>query len=363
MVLAVEIQQIESVGIEVEVENTVADVDGELVRYFSSTYDRSCESDGLRLMGTNLTFGKINGLSFPYENVVLGGEYVSKILDTSDDSFFSPISNLTNKLDSLGESWTGNRASLHVHVCFQNPNLRMLKNALRLWKSLEDVFYLIGGMGFSFRGKENNSAYCRPLTGNGPIVVPTRRGYSHCINIEHLLQAKTLSEFWNKWGDLPTQLEREKKYYPVRYLGFNLGSAYKRGTIEFRVFNKTLNPLFIFAVIKFCKKFAGMAMGEILTTEDNGSVYYHRNKDDIAGSFLRFAEMSQLDSLSVKEIMKIIGRSELIYFPEEEYVRSHLQPQNIRTHWEEFAYFPEDLSDKDIITPAIDDLHHRRGER
>lgn len=355
---------IDSVGLEFEVEDFPVQIrERELAENFTSTHDASCERDAKQL-SCGLILPRNSPDMFATRNIVLGGELVSNIIDTTDDSYYRIIKNLTDYVIQNGESDQSFRAGIHVHICFSSPNLVMLKNTIRLWKHLEDLFYLLGGMGYEFRGVKNDSTYCRPLTKNGPIIVPTRGGVGKSVNLNHLLESKSISQFWERWGDLPVQ--GRERYFPVRYHGFNLSPAYNRGTIEFRVFNKTLNPLYIISVIEICKKFAEICLrfdaSDFSATNlmQENSVFDRRNKDEIANTFLHFSELCKMKELVISEAMRIIERTPPVVL-QEKIIYSHLR--NIRTHWDESSYEPELVSKYIVEKPNFEDIHVLRGER
>lgn len=65
------------------------------------------------------------------------------------------------------------RAATHFHIGFAN-NLRLLKNLLWICLSLDPIMYRLGGMGGTYRGKVNLSAYARPLLNSACVKVSDR---------------------------------------------------------------------------------------------------------------------------------------------------------------------------------------------
>lgn len=358
---------IDSCGMELEVEDIVPRLPDSLQRYYQGTHDASCETSGARLGCGLLIKGRPKNIPFPYQNTVVGGEIVSGILDTSDPSYIGILKMLTDFLISSGESEESYRAGVHFHICFSSPNLRMLKATIRLWVHLEDIFYHLGGMGYKFRGVENDSIYCRPLTGTGPIVVPTPHGWAQVFNTKDLLDSKTLTEFWERLGDTQNTRRRGERYFPCRYHGFNLCPNLDRGTIEFRVFNKTLNPYFLYSCMELCKAFARFCLGnsyENFKTHgllEVNSIFDNRNLSAMEATLERFARIVELDREVLRNLNIILERTPHIELPQNLYT-SHLR--NVRMHWEEgTSYVPQTVRKGDIKSPHFVDRHILDGER
>lgn len=145
------------------------------------------------------------------------------------------------------------RAAIHFHVGFCN-NLRFLKNILAVGLYIDPVLFRLGGMGRTFRGKINNSAYARPLLNSVAAYTPTTKdgNFVRAINPKAALEAKTMEEFWSCFG-VKYGLGGVGKYHPSRYCGLNFYSIPQHGTIEWRHTNQTHDVYMLMAIGKFLR--------------------------------------------------------------------------------------------------------------
>lgn len=230
-------------------------------------------------------------------------------------------------LESAGD-FVSPRAATHFHIGFAN-NLRILKNLLRVCLALDPVLYRLGGMGGTFRGHVNLSAYARPLLNSAcvPIVdkkkmslaemanaanwatnpeppmeeshedddeehddnqeemeqfleelqeeqtiPPVKESpyitgkFAQCINPMQALEACTIEGFWSAFGINYTG--EMDKYHPSRYSGINFFAIPAHGTIEFRHFNQSFDPVLVMAIAKFLR-----ATVETVTLLDKREVF------------------------------------------------------------------------------------------
>lgn len=371
---------IDSVGIELETE----DVHAQKVRRpngFQVKRDASCEKESLSWNNMRLSFEPpelIKDLCI--KNIgkqVFGTELVSGIIDTSQP-YLSILKELTSNLCLLGESAQSYRAGFHVHV--NTPmNLRVLKSILRICRHLEQVMFMVGTMGYDYRGKQNDSTYCRPLTKYGPVCVETRNGnFAQVFTITDLLKCDTVEEFKLKYGDL-TNLLGAVHYVPVRYHAVNLVPMWTQGSLEFRVFNKSLNPYYLMAAIEFSKLIAGYAIRSsfeslkedgILGDKRENSVFDITGEDDrtkIIDTFLNFIEITGYSNGDVIAIlMEILKSGDInsLVLPQT-YIHSHLrfhaQGNKCPAHWRSGAWSPARISESVIQRPTFLDIHNLRS--
>jgi len=368
-----------SVGIELEIENISQNNLGNLPREFRVHRDASCESDayfsnGIEINTKDSTESLINLLRL--SKSVSGCELVTAgTLDTSNLEYLYVLKNLTNMLISSGETPKSYRAGFHVHINL-SYNLRILKSILRLARHLEQVLYLLGGMGYDYRGFKNDSTYCRPMTKFGPVCVPVGRGgYSQAFSISELLKCKTTEEFKYKYGDIKHL--SGSHYIPIRYHGINLLPLFTQGSLEFRMFNKSLNPYFLMAIIEFCKSFSEYAVLSSFDSlkEENllkeNSIFDLKGEDDkqkIIETFDHFLELSSLKDEQIIDILyEILHTSfvESIILPKK-YIFSHLifhrQGNRCPTHWQGSRYVANEISENKIQQPKFEDIHVLRED-
>jgi len=261
------------------------------------------------------------------------------------------------------------RSGIHIHFSYSSPNLNMLKTILNLGACLERLFFHVGGMGYRFRGEINDSVYCRPITKYGPPCIPNYYGgYSQVFTLDRLLETKTSDEFWYFYSDLKNI--NNGRYAPVRYTWLNLYplSPYGeyKGTLEFRVFNKTLNPYYIMAIIELCQKFSEFSM---ISSRDNSfidflevnSIYDSCNIDVL---FEKAMKILTISDESAYYLLNIIKNTPKVVLPEK-FVFSHLiyHPSvgsRIRGYFKEVPVVA--IDSESIVKPKYIDLHVLRGE-
>lgn len=357
----------ETIGFELEVENIAKQRLGSLPSSFKVSGDASVESDTLMIKGIPVKLHtKSNALKF--SSGVVGSEIISSIIDTNK-SYLSLIKSLCNTLSELGESEQSKRAGIHIHVSFIN-NLRILKSALELGAHLEDVFFLLGGMGYEFRGIENDATYCRPITGFGPPVVEDDEGrFFPCFVLEDVLAASNPSQFTTRLGDLGRLYGN--RYIPIRYVWLNLYNIVgSMCTLEFRIWNKTLDPMAIYMAIEVCKAFAQHAISRAYAKSEPlpvNSVYDRRSKGEIVETFLSFASTVGLPDHVIAIALDLMERSPMsgLELPLE-YTHTHLRFHRLGRkdprHWVDSGYRPDiELSLDEVKVPEFLDIHNLRN--
>jgi len=335
-------------------------------------HDASCETDK-HVLDLGMITGKDKEIPLAMKkNIVVGAELVSDIFNSDDEGFFQDISAICRKLEILGEPRESKRSGIHYHISLPGSGLRILKSLLRLGRYFEPLFFYAGGMGYTFRGEFNDSIYCRPITKDGPPYVPIRNSdyFTQCFRIPDLLKAKSTREFWTKFGDI---YNHDFRYNPTRYMWLNLfplfpGELYKGGTIEFRVFNKTLNPFFIYSTFFLCRKLVELALtvgfkelkGLNLLKENS---IYDATKNSALDLLDIFADVTGLESNIYNTISRMIKMTPEIKLQDGK-VLSHLLPKIRRTYWNEDSYRTEIplVRKEECRKPKYVDIHVLRGE-
>jgi hypothetical protein len=374
----IEIQNAVTCGIEYEFESSIPDKIMEVfnIKSWRTTHDASIESDGIFLNSLKIIIPKSDNKILrllSYQNVTVGIELVSRILNSDESDLFEQIKLITNIATSLGEPSETQRSGIHFHFSFSQPSLKMLKSIIRLAKYLESVFYYIGGMGYEFRGSNNDSIYCRPITKTGPSCVRLHNDeWAQVFNIYRLLETKNIEEFWDVYGNLNNH---NRRYNPVRYHWINLFPMYPgpeyRGTLEFRVFNKTQNPLYIYSCAMLCRKFIEYSIRSSFESlkEENllkeNSIFSNQSKEEIKETLIKFANLSELDSKSLSILLLIIDRTLEIRL-DEGYVKSHIyltpMARELNSYWGNSGYYPKTIPLSEIKNPEFLDIHQLRGE-
>jgi hypothetical protein len=189
-----------------------------------------------------------------YSKNTLGYELISNPLEIDDLEM--SLYALLPALEINGD-FTSERCATHIHVGGMK-NLNFLKNCLKLGLWFDEVFYSLAHMdGDRFRGYSNNAIYARPLM-NGPYFKYNREFYQ-TLNYEEALTANNLYEFFACYG-VNSENGEPSKYQPGRYFSINLFSILRIGTVEFRHFNQSFNPLIVSAIAKLCQVFVEVAI-------------------------------------------------------------------------------------------------------
>lgn len=356
----------QTVGIEIEtdylLEGDIRDIPYNPLN-MKYTHDATCESPAIAWK--DLIFSIDSDVRFlqGWSEVVVGSELISGIIDTERDEkkFISSLMSLTHFLEDKGEPPTSERSSLHIHVSLPNPNVRILKNALRLGGFFEPLFFNLGGMGYNFRGEKNNSIFCRPLS--SPQLVPYKPGiYAYSLDLEDLTSIKSFpqDDFWNMYGDLH---RNRKKYTPVRYSWLSLYSLYPegqyKGTLEFRIFNKSLNPLYIWGIIEACKAFTNstlMSLRNIKKYIKINSIFSDYSIQDLLTEFVILTELEDKVVYILEEILSKTPKPLLDPIP----VKSHLlKKMDFGYFWSNNDYKPRKIFSVDECKdPTYIDIHN-----
>lgn len=359
----------ETCGIEMEFDNLNENI--QAPDNWRKTHDASIQTD---VLFTSLGISLDRNIPPEVSRIVnfstgtSGVEIVSPILDTSSEDLIDQIKDMTNMALRNGENLQSERSGIHFHISLPFPTLTTLKAILRLGKHFESLFFTLGGMGYSFRGIKNDSVYCRPITRSGPPCVNYRGNYAQSFFVEDLLKTKTREEFWYLYGDCPNHTDR---YNPVRYTWLNLYPmnpyGQYRGTLEFRIFNKSLNPLFVYSNLILCKKFVELVLRSSyssmkeLNLMDEMSVYDSSiTKEDLFRQLLKFHELVEFDPPVLNSLMKILELTPITKL-EEKYIFTHLR-NRLPDYWSNYNYSPKLIQSDLVHKPKFVDIHVLRGE-
>ena len=357
----------ETIGFELEVENVYRQRIRQLPNGFNLTGDASVESDSLMIKGIPVVL-HTESKALKFNSGTIGSEILSSVIDTNKN-YLGILKQLCSTLLSLGESEQSKRAGIHVHISFIN-NLRILKSALEVGAYLEDVFFLLGGMGYEFRGIENDSTYCRPITAFGPPIVSDDEGSLFpCFVLEEVLASKDMDQFRTRLGDLYNL--HGNRYIPIRYMWLNFYNILSsQCTIEFRTWNKTLDPMAIYMAIEVSKAFAQYAISRAYAKSDPlpvNSVYDRRSKGEMIETFLSFANEVELSSHVIGIALDLMEQTPIsgLALPREftySHLRFHSQGRKDPNHWVHTSYRPSiEVEDMEVRTPEFLDIHNLRN--
>lgn len=301
------------------------------------------------------------------KNSTMGLELVSSILDSNSEQTIDLIKRLCGNLSERGETEISERSGIHYHFSLPNPSLKTLKSLLRIGRNLESVLFTLGGMGYEFRGVKNDSTYCRPITKFGPPCIKYGSNWAQVFDLKNLLKSSSVNDFIIRYGDLSNHVGR---YNPVRYCWLNLYPLFpfgdQKNTVEFRIFNKTLNPMFIYATLIFCKSIVGFALKSAYSDlkendllEEN-SIYNDYTKQEVINQFLKFSSLVNLSGEIVDILLTILERSPVPIL-NKDFVKTHLRNELSR-YWNYTIDF-EPIIVKNPKNPLYVDIHTLRGDR
>lgn len=190
---------------------------------------------------------------------VMGYEIITNPLTIPElESLVYP---LVTTLQYFGD-FISDRAAVHYHVGFAN-NLHLLQNLLAIGLYVDPVLFRLGGMGRTFRGRINNSAYARPLLNSIAAYTQndsSKNRYVRAINPIAALKAESMEQFWASFGVKYATISSHGKYHPCRYSGINFYSIPQHGTIEWRHFNQTHDTYLMMAIGKFLRGITELAV-------------------------------------------------------------------------------------------------------
>lgn len=361
-----------SFGIELEFNNPIQEVVTQKINRSKIpakvTFDVSAQSPTVVERYTGLpVFGDTK--LFETNSTTSGGELVTYIWNLRNGN--ENLKNLVKILsifESMGEPPTSKTAGIHFHASFPT-NLDGLKNFVTVSAHLEKFFFSAGSMGYAHRALTSDAVYYRPITRSGPIAVPVEGGWAQCFSVESLQKATSLEEFFQRYGD-SNGGAGQKKYPVVRYHYVNLYNMLRpQQTVEIRVFNTTLDPLKVWAMlhyymsmVRFC---AEKSPAEVVRAglADPISVF-EASPEKLIQTLRRTINAFRItDTLVISTLERLVDNSLETTLPER-YVRSHLHDRHsVALHWEGFTSIPEPfLRESDIKHPIYCDANILRGE-
>lgn len=168
-------------------------------------------------------------------SVSAGGELVSQPLDFDSESDRKQVDVVVAAMQLAGAG-TDTSAGIHVHVDASDLSAQQVANVARFMFKFEDVIYRIGSSGWSRIRPSGMNNYCKPIDEE---------------TVRKLCKVRDLDSFWRAWyGSIENGRQaRHDHMHGSRYHGLNLHSWNYRSTIEFRIFNSTLNPARVQAYI------------------------------------------------------------------------------------------------------------------
>lgn len=167
-------------------------------------------------------------------------ELVTPILKYDED--IETFQELIRRLRQAGAvSKSDLQCGIHVHIGAKGHTPNTLKNLVNLMASKEELIYK------SLEIDPARVRYCKKVNENLIETINKRK-------------PKTLKELADIWYSDYGCESRNKHYHSSRYHGLNLHSTFTQGTIEFRLFNGTMNAGKIRSYIVFCLAISHQAL-------------------------------------------------------------------------------------------------------
>lgn len=323
------------------------------------TRDASVESVA-RFVGerSSLFLGNssIRGMMLTNDVKVMGYEIVTLPLELT--AMRRVITQTINTQIRMGEIFS-ERSSIHIHTGFP-CGLIFLKVAVAMGLKVEPLLYKIAGMGNSFRGIANGSAYCRPLALPPAIRLSNSPEFA-VLNPTKAIDANGEEKFWGYFGITPRDRDR---YIPLRYIGMNVYSTLLRGTMEYRFFNFTGVGKYVESVaglVQFISDLIIRLPVSVVKNIPGLSIFKHNsNQDynDLLNELIRLGEyyrselpIADRDLEVIRELIDITPQPVF----ENKVILSHIRQHSI--HKQTAIDFDLDMVDR-ADEPGIIDIHN-----
>ena len=169
-----------------------------------------------------------------------GGELVSPPLNFDNPDHRAQVDTAVKALRSTGAR-TGEAAGIHIHIDASDLSAEQVACVARTFVKFEDILYRLASSGWRSM-RPGAASFCRPLTSS---------------QVAGLSRAKSKAQVYNAYFDRSISSQEAENIRvshsdSARYCGLNLQSWFYRGTIEFRIFNSSLNAERIQAYIAVC---------------------------------------------------------------------------------------------------------------
>ena len=148
------------------------------------------------------------------------------------------------RVKAIGAKVNGS-CGLHVHVDASNHNRQSLKNLIGIMYSKEDIL---------FKALQVNEArakrWCKKV--REPMLKKAR-----LLSADETQDLTLLENVWYEG-----EVKKAEHYNWTRYYALNLHSVFYRGTVEWRCFNSTLDPVQAAAYVHLCLAISAQAIAQ-----------------------------------------------------------------------------------------------------
>jgi hypothetical protein len=163
-----------------------------------------------------------------------GGELVSPPMEFTEDSTREAIRKAIKVLQDAG-CRGDHSAGIHVHVESRGMSAEQLANLSRTFHHFEDAIVRIGTSGWNSM-RRGATSYALPLSTS---------------QVRALARAKTEEQVRNAYYGRGGGFSAGHGH-SSRYRILNLHSHFYRGTVEFRLFNSSVNPMRVVTYVALC---------------------------------------------------------------------------------------------------------------
>ena len=148
------------------------------------------------------------------------------------------------RVKAIGAKVNGS-CGIHVHVDASNHNRQSLKNLIGIMYSKEDIL---------FKALQVNEAraarWCKKV--REPMLKKAR-----LLSADETQDLTLLEKVWYEG-----EVDKTDHYNWTRYYALNLHSVFYRGTVEWRCFNSTLDPVQAAAYVNLCLAISAQAIAQ-----------------------------------------------------------------------------------------------------
>ena len=227
-------------GIEIEVEGISREETAKAIaNYFGKTAKYIGDTVGYSAWGVKDNEGRLWKCMSDASLANGGCEVVSPICFWKDIKI---IEDIVGILQNLGAK-VNYRTGIHIHIGAKKMTANQLRNLVNNFYTHEDMVFKALEVDY-----ERETEYCHK----------TNYKFLKKLNEEKPESREALFNIWYKI--LSPYDSREQHYNPSRYHAVNLHATYTKCTVEFRLFNSTLDKKKVASYIIFCMALINQAM-------------------------------------------------------------------------------------------------------
>lgn len=169
---------------------------------------------------------------------VSGGEMVSPVLEIDNPEHRAQVTRAIEAIKAVG-AYTDPSAGIHVHIDGSGMTAEQVAAVARIFTKFEDCIYRVASSGWETI-RAGASTYAGPLPFDRAQKIARAKTEDAVARGYYNDSGSNLAYRMRSHGDTS------------RYCGLNLHSWFYRKTIEFRVFNSSLNPERVQGYIGMC---------------------------------------------------------------------------------------------------------------